>query len=255
MLIDFPSQGSVTTVGRDYADGERVAPHRHRQAQFLYAARGLMRLVTDRGAWVIPPTRAVWIPAGIDHEIFMSGEVQMRTLYVAAGHGPRDSGECCVLAVSSLLRELILRAVALEETGQAVGLPLIQQLILLEIASQEQLPLSLPMPRDRRLQAICLALMAAPDHPHTLDDWGLQVGASPRTLARLFRRELNMSFQEWRQQLRLTEALPRLLAGESVQRVALTLGYGSSRAFSAMFLRLLGKTPREYVRGQARLTS
>ncbi|MCY1448461.1 HTH-type transcriptional regulator NimR [compost metagenome] len=56
-----------------------------------------------------------------------------------------------------------------------------------------------------------------------------------------------MSFNEWRQQLRLTEALPRLLAGQAVQRVAADLGYGSGRAFSAMFRRLLGENPKEYV--------
>ncbi|WP_163069471.1 helix-turn-helix domain-containing protein, partial [Acinetobacter baumannii] len=74
-----------------------------------------------------------------------------------------------------------------------------------------------PMPRDRRLQAICQALLKQPELGLTLDDWGLRVGASSRTLARLFVQELQMSFHEWRQQLRLTEALPRLLAGDSVQ--------------------------------------
>ena len=104
------------------------------------------------------------------------------------------------------------------------------------------MPLYLPMPRDRRLQAICQALLKQPELGLTLDDWGLRVGASSRTLARLFAQELQMSFHEWRQQLRLTEALPRLLAGDSVQVVARDLGYGSTRAFSSMFRRLLGET-------------
>jgi AraC-like DNA-binding protein len=253
MLIEFPGSGHLVAISRDYSNGERVAPHRHRQAQFLYAATGLMRLVTVQGAWVIPPTRAVWIPGGTDHEIFMSGEVRMRSLYVAAEHCPIGLDACCVLAVTPLLRELILRIFMLQEVGKTSGLSLVQQLVLLEITALQRLPLNLPMPRDRRLQAICLALLKAPDHPHTLDDWGLHVGASSRTLARLFRRELGMGFLEWRQQLRLTEALPRLLAGESVQDVAQTLGYGSARAFSAMFRRLLGENPREYLHALERL--
>ena len=109
------------------------------------------------------------------------------------------------------------------------------------------MPLYLPMPRDRRLQAICQALLKQPELGLTLDDWGLRVGASSRTLARLFAQELQMGFHEWRQQLRLTEALPRLLAGDSVQVVARDLGYGSTRAFSSMFRRLLGETPRDYL--------
>ena len=95
--------------------------------------------------------------------------------------------------------------------------------------------------QQRRLQGICLALLRAPDHPNTLEDWAQQVGASSRTLARSFQPQLKMNFNAWRQQLCLMEALPRLLAGERVQSVAQDLGYGSARAFSAMYRRLLGE--------------
>jgi AraC-like DNA-binding protein len=132
--------------------------------------------------------------------------------------------------------------------------PLIQQLMLEELASLENLPLHIPMPTDRRLQNICLALLHTPDHANTLEDWAQQVGASSRTLARLFQQQLQMSFNAWRQQLRLMEALPRLLAGDSVQRVARDLGYGSARAFSAMFRRLLGENPREYLNNLSKLS-
>ncbi len=153
-----------------------------------------------------------------------------------------------MLAVPPLLRELILRLVALEagDTDDEHR-SLVQRLILHEIAALERMPLHLPMPQDRRLQAICLALLETPESTRTLDDWSLEVGASTRTLSRLFAQELGMSFNDWRQQLRLTEALPRLLARHGVQQVAHDLGYGSGRAFSAMFRRLLGENPREYV--------
>ncbi|MCY1401044.1 HTH-type transcriptional regulator NimR [compost metagenome] len=183
----------------------------------------------------------------------MSGQVRMRTLFIPAQSCPTALDECCVLAVTPLLRELILRSIQLQEENDERSQQLVQQLILLEIAALEHLPLALPLPADRRLQAICLTLLKSPEHPYTLEDWGQQVGASSRTLARLFRQELDMSFQEWRQQLRLTEALPRLLAGASVQEVASALGYGSSRAFSAMFQRLLGENPRDYLKSLAHL--
>ena len=104
------------------------------------------------------------------------------------------------------------------------------------------------------MQNICLALLHTPDHANTLEDWAQQVGASSRTLARLFQQQVQMSFNAWRQQLRLMEALPRLLAGDSVQRVARDLGYGSARAFSAMFRRLLGENPREYLNNLSKLS-
>ncbi|WP_342247341.1 AraC family transcriptional regulator [Pseudomonas sp. OTU5201] len=247
MLIRLHQHDRLSAVAHDYQDGAHVERHCHEEAQFLYAARGLMRLVTTAGAWVIPPTQAVWIPPGVEHQIFMAGQVQMRTLFIAADAVPASLDDCCVLAVPPLLRELILRAVQLEEMDAEEHRALVQRLLLHEIAALEHMPLHLPLPEDRRLRAICLALLKAPEQDRTLEDWGLEVGASSRTLARLFARELGMSFNDWRQQLRLTEALPRLLSGQSVQQVATELGYGSGRAFSAMFRRLLGKNPKEYV--------
>ncbi|MGF6204520.1 AraC family transcriptional regulator [Pseudomonas frederiksbergensis] len=251
MLISHFLHGPVSAYPRDYMDGAHQELHQHREAQLLYAVCGTMRVVTAQGAWVIPPTRAVWIPPLVAHEIFMSGEVRMRSLFIAAELSPPSLHQCCVLAVTPLLRELILRAV---QGPQHAENPLIQKLMLEEIAGLENLPLHIPMPEDRRLQGICLALLRTPDHPNTLEDWAQQVGASSRTLARLFQQQLKMNFNAWRQQLRLMEALPRLFAGESVQSVARDLGYGSARAFSAMFRRLLGENPREYLNALNKLS-
>lgn len=252
MLISHFEHGPVSAYPRDYLDGAHQPLHLHREAQLLYAVSGVMRVVTAQGAWVIPPTRAVWIPPEVGHEIFMSGDVQMRSLFIAPELSPTSLQHCCVLAVTPLLRELILRAV---QGPPHAGNPLIQQLMLEELAGLENLPLHIPMPSDRRLQNICLALLREPDHPNTLEDWAQQVGASSRTLARLFQQQLQMNFNAWRQQLRLMEALPRLLAGDSVQAVARDLGYGSARAFSAMFRRLLGDNPREYLNALNQLRS
>jgi len=252
MLISHFEHGPVSAYPRDYLDGAHQPLHLHRESQLLYAVSGVMRVVTAQGAWVIPPTRAVWIPPEVGHEIFMSGDVQMRSLFIAPELSPASLQHCCVLAVTPLLRELILRAV---QGPPHADNPLIQQLMLEELAGLENLPLHIPMPSDRRLQNICLALLREPDHPNTLEDWAQQVGASSRTLARLFQQQLKMNFNAWRQQLRLMEALPRLLAGDSVQSVARDLGYGSARAFSAMFRRLLGDNPREYLNALNQLSS
>lgn len=244
MLINHLRHSPVTAHPADYPEGGYHPWHIHAEAQLLYAVSGMMRLVTKTGAWVIPPTRAVWIPPMVEHETFMSGEVLMRSLFIAGEHCPPGLNQCCVLAVTPLLRELIVRATQGDEHAAN---PLIQQLMLEEVAGLKNLPLHIPMPRDRRLHSICVSVLKAPDHGNTLEDWAQEVGASSRTLTRLFKQELDLSFNAWRQQVRLMEALPRLLDGESVQRVANDLGYGSARAFSAMFSRLLGESPREYL--------
>ena len=127
MLISLLSHSPVTAHPRDYPDGAHQPRHVHAEAQLLYAVSGVMRLITDSGAWVIPPTRAVWIPPMVEHEIYMSGEVLMRSLFIAAEHCPPGLNNCCVLAVTPLLRELIVRAT---QSAEHAANPLIQQLML-----------------------------------------------------------------------------------------------------------------------------
>ena len=249
MFIDHLPQGRIGAVALDYPDGAHVDLHLHSQAQFLYAAQGLMRLVTEAGAWVIPPTRAVWIPPGIEHQIFMSGQVQMRTLFIAAEAAPPSLDACCVLAVPPLLRELILRLVALEagDTDDEHR-SLVQRLILHEIAALERMPLHLPMPQDRRLQAICLELLETPESTRTLDDWSLEVGASTRTLSRLFAQELGMSFNDWRQQLRSPKPCRACSPGTACSRSPTTWATAAAAPSAPCSAACWGKP--EGIRGQ-----
>ena len=107
-------------------------------------------------------------------------------------------------------------------------------------------PLDLPMPTDALLKKISEALTVNPGDNRTLEDWGKSVGATDRTLARLYRLETGMSFRQWRQQMRILESLRRLGRQEEVSTVALELGYNSPSAFIAMFKKALGKTPGQY---------
>jgi len=235
-------------MAKDFPDGYHNRPHRHERAQLIFAAHGAMLVATSAGSWAVPPQRAVWMPGGIVHEIRMVGAVAMRTLYVRADATARLPGGVRVLAVSPLLRELILRACALptayDEAGPAGRL---MTLMLDEIAALPTVALDLPLPRDTRLGRICRALSAEPGATtRTLADWSREAGASPRTLARLFVKETGLTFAAWRQQARLLAATAMLAAGEPITRIALDLGYDSPSAFTAMFKRALGAPPSQY---------
>jgi len=237
----------IAAMAKDFPDGSQTPPHRHRRAQLVFAARGVMVVWTGEGTWVVPPNRAVWMPAETEHAIRSSGAVAMRTLYVRADMASSLPFECCVVSVSPLLRELILRAVELpllyDEAGPAGRL---MSLILDEIRAVPVLPLHLPWPEDGRLRRLCSAIQREPASERRLDDWAASVGASSRTLARLFRKETGMSFTAWRQQVRLVDALSRLATGQPVTTVALDLGYQSPSAFTSMFRRALGRAPTRY---------
>jgi AraC-like DNA-binding protein len=238
---------AVAAMPKDFTDGFEIAPHRHARAQLIYATVGTMRVSTDNAVWAVPPQRALWMPAGVRHSIVMSGDVTMRTLYLRRDAAAGMPDVCRVLPVSPLLRELIVRATELpmryDERGAAGH---VVALILYELHRERSLPLELPMPRDKRLRRLCMALLASPGDQRTLQAWAQAANASPRTLARLFVSETGLTFGAWRQQARVLEAMGRLGGGQAVTDVALDLGYESVSAFSAMFRRASGVSPSAY---------
>jgi AraC-like DNA-binding protein len=168
----------------------------------------------------------------------------MRTLYITQGMTPGMTARPAVIEVSDLLRSLILalirEPVLYDEHGKG---GLIARLILLEVAAARHLPLVVPMPSDPRLRRICGALLTNPELDLTLEDWSFSAGASARTLARLFKRQLNMGFAVWRQRVRFHNAIEALAAGWPIARVARDNGYRSASAFSAAFRKAMGVLP------------
>jgi len=233
---------TLETLATDFPAGARIDPHAHNVHQIVHAERGVMRVMSEAGAWVVPPGRVIWMPARTAHWIDCFTAVEMRTVYLDGDH-PVLPGSCAVWSVSPLMRELLLRLVAGTRPDQE---PALLDLLLSEIETVDQMPLSLPIPEDRRLRRITEALQADPGDTRDLTSWAREAGATPRTLIRLFRRETGMTFREWRRQLRLLAALERLARGEAVTNVALDLGYASPSAFIQAFRDVLGTTPARY---------
>ena len=243
---DLPQ--AIGVMSKEFADGFVIPLHRHERDQLLYAAIGIMRLRTEREAWIVPPDGAVYIPAGTPHSVSMHGAVDMRTLYIEAGKTKERPGGLCVVAVSKLLRELILALCEEPVVYDADGRGgLIAQMIELEIGRVRELSLSVPLPKDPRLQRLCAELLAEPSDRRTLDAWSEVAGASTRTLARLFERDLGMSFNRWRQCIRFHNALEALSRGAPVSGVARQHGYRSASAFSAAFGKVMGMAPSKAV--------
>jgi AraC-like DNA-binding protein/quercetin dioxygenase-like cupin family protein len=238
---------AVVAMAKDFPNGHLIPFHRHTRSQLLYASSGVMTVTTASGIWVVPPLRAIWIPALMGHQINCSGRLSMRTLYIKPAVAPHLGKECCVLSVPPVLRELILYATTLPHLYKPDSpAERIMHVILDLVQSLEVAPLDLPIPKDDRLQKIFVRLTENPADNRSLEEWGGKVGATSRTLARLFRSETGMSFMQWRQQVRILEGLRRLAREEPVTTVALELGYNSPSAFIAMFRNALGRTPGQY---------
>jgi AraC-like DNA-binding protein len=252
----------VRLRSRALAVDSHFEPHRHPWAQLAYCATGLVQVTAAQGdqdgdevTYIVPPSRAVWIAPGARHAVHVLEAAEFRTLYIAASAVPPGWRGCRVLVVSPLLRELIraLDAPAATALTRAREERL-TQLVLDEIAGADTLELGVPMPHaqtgDKRLRSLCEAVLRAPGQRATLAGWAAEAGASERTLARLFRSELGMSYQQWRQQVVLAHALPLLAQGLSVSHVAAASGYASDSAFTAMFKAALGQPPRAFHRRQ-----
>jgi AraC-like DNA-binding protein len=234
----------IAGMAKSFVDGHEIARHSHARDQLLYAVTGIMRIRAEREAWIVPPDRAVYIPGGIAHSVSMRGAVEMRTLYIAPGSAPDLPTSPRAIQVSDLLRALIVALIEepllYDEAGRGGA---IACLIYSEIASAGRLSLVVPMPGDARLSRICTALLEAPGDGRTLDQWAEVAGASARTLARLFREEIGLSFAAWRQRVRFHNALEELVRGEPLARVAARNGYRSASAFSAAFRKAMGASP------------
>lgn len=228
--------------------GHHIAPHWHVRAQFLFAVAGTMAVRTPRRAWIVPTSRALWIPAHTVHEIDMHGQVEMRTVYLDAALSAGMWPDCVVLEVTPLLRELLVRVAEAPAQRGAAGEELLQRLLVAEIRRLPPARLDLPLPASADLLALCERTMA------DLSVWRANaadasaMSLSARTLYRRFLSETGISFSRWKQQARLLEAVKRLSGGTAVTGVALDLGYQSPGAFSTMFRRMLGQTPSAFAR-------
>lgn len=247
-FLDDDIPRPVVAKGVDYPDGHATSPHWHRRGQLLYCSTGVVMVTTPAGAWMMPPQRGMWIPPGVVHDVRMLGPVRMQSLYLEPGAACGMPERCEVVGISPLMRSLLATAVTLPKEYDVDGRDgALMMLIQHEIRLLPPLPLSLPLPSHDILAGRCRAFVLSPTSHDTIEDWGRGLGMSRRTFTRLFRRETGMSFVEWRQQACLMAALPRLAAGERVTIVAIDLGYNNPAAFTAMFKRALGSSPRSYL--------
>jgi AraC-like DNA-binding protein/quercetin dioxygenase-like cupin family protein len=236
----------VTTVS--YPTAHVGDQHCHCYAELLYAESGTVKVTTEFGSWVVLPHRAIWFPPDFSHQADALTAVDLRILFVRPQNCPlRAPRQPRLLQVSSLGRELIRRAAAIPHEYDEQGRDgRIMALLLDEIDWTPAHNLTMPQLHDSRLLAIEQALLANPSDTRTLEEWAVLAGASPRNLARLFLKEAGMSFRFWRELLRAMTAVPRLMDGTSVARLAVELGYKTPGAFAAMFKRVMGITPSQY---------
>ena len=231
----------------EMAENHFFKKHQHPWGQLAYASSGIMKVSVANASFIIPPERALWIPRYTPHEISTRYGASYRSLYINNDWARFLPNSTTSINVDGLLRELILAVThwgenyAVDSTKQRLISVLIDQ-----IQSASTAPLFLNMPKDKRLQKISTILNSDPANSTTLEKWSETIGATPRTLNRLFQKETKMGFVEWRQRLRILYSLERIDRGEAINLIALDMGYDSASAFITMFKKHMGCSPKQY---------
>ena len=260
-----PVRSKMRELGRD----TQVAPHSHPWAQMAISMGGVIRLSLDHATYIVPPSRAIWVPAGLAHAVTMVETAQLYTLYFLPASAGAGAGaawmdqpawqQCRVLQASQLLRALVRELPNASDADPPLSPQALQRehhlsaLVCDELRRAEVMRLGIGLPRDKRLQHLCEAVLADPARHASLQEWALDTGASLRTVARLFRSELGCTFTQWRQQVLLAHAVALAARQMPIAHIAAELDYTPS-AFSAMVRRSVGMTAAAFL-GQHQLQS
>jgi AraC-like DNA-binding protein/quercetin dioxygenase-like cupin family protein len=242
--------GAIVVGTFPLSAGEWIRPHRHPQHQLAWTRRGVLGIAVGDTYWVLPPTRALWLPAGVVHRTGATREAVLCSLYLEPDRCHLHWTEPTPVAVDGLLAHLIahLNRDDLPDDArlraEAVVLDLLRPL--------PTTPIHVPKAVDERVRTVAGALLANPADPRSLDAHARAAGVSRRTMTRLFDSDLGMSFDRWRTHVRLRAALPMLAEGQPVSRVAHTVGYATPSAFLAAFRRTVGTSPSRYLGADAR---
>ncbi|MBC7302680.1 MAG: helix-turn-helix transcriptional regulator [Nocardia sp.] len=245
-----PGVGAIVVGSFPLAAGQWTHEHYHPQHQLAWTRSGVLGVAVGEAHWIVPPTRALWLPAGVAHKTGASRDAVLCSLYFEPDRCAVSWSEPTAIRVDGLLAHLIVHLAQQQLPddqrlrAEAVVLDLLQPL--------PATPIDLPRAVDERVRAVTQALLDNPADARSMEAHARAIGVSRRTLTRLFVQDTGMSFDRWRTHARLQAALALLADGQPVSRVAHTVGYATASAFLAAFRRTVGTSPRRYLGADSR---
>lgn len=226
---------------------EATPAHTHTRGHLVYPARGVLAVATSEGSWIAPPNRVIWTPGGFEHQHRAYGATDMRVIFMVPSLAALLPPRPAVMTTTPLAREALL-ALTAPGPRSAAARARLRRVAIDDLSAAPEHPLYLPEPRDDRLLAVTRLVEQDVAAPDTLARLGRRVGASERTLSRLFQAETGMSFPRWRAQLRIHRALVLLAEGRTVIDTATACGWSNPSSFIDTFTALVGQTPGRYRR-------
>ncbi|MDQ8732711.1 helix-turn-helix transcriptional regulator [Bradyrhizobium sp. LHD-71] len=246
-----PGAGGVEILARSYRSGVRLDPHMHREAQLVFAAKGVMQVQTPRGVWLVPPERAVWVPPRLEHAIDVLSDIEMRTVYFQSRWLAKQKVSAAianefVVRVGALMREAVLAMFEPQcDTARKLTLA---RLVVMDLRDAGDASTFMPMPQHPKARQVANIILGDPTADRDLEELAAEAGISGRTLTRLFPAQTKLTLKSWKQRARVIAAIERLgQPGVSIKQVAAALGFSSTAAFSFAFRDVTGETPTAFL--------
>lgn len=221
-----------------YEQSSCITRHSHRFGQLLRPLSGALKICMSSGAWIVPASYALWVPPDWSHEVFISPGTELSTVCY-----PEGAPRC---AETLVWAEMWPGCTDVFDVPFVVQVP--EDRISASKEKSEMLQEPILLPTDRRARRVALSVLSGHHVEFTLEQWGGFAGASARTIARAFEREVGEGFRRWRMRVQMIDAISLLSHGVTVKSTSYALGYGHPSAFIKAFFDFTGRTPSRYLR-------
>ncbi|MFT3854960.1 MAG: helix-turn-helix transcriptional regulator [Ilumatobacteraceae bacterium] len=238
------TQSGVRTLTFWMGHSSSFGEHVERLHQLSWSPDGTLAAHTPDGRWILPPTQAIWLPAGVPHDVAVLGPASVHCFYFRPDGCRITWDRPTVVGVDPLLGGLLGLLVA-RSMGQPQGRR-VRNVVVDLLTPVEAQPLVLPMPATGPARTAAVAILRDPSDGRSSAEWGRVVGANAKTLQRAFVRETGLTFGQWRTQARLRVALALLADATSIGEVARRVGYREASGFTKAFRRHFGTSPHAY---------
>lgn len=245
-FADHYAQRVLVLRSQSVPHSEEIPWHHHQKGQLVLPLTGVVTSFIDDKMWLVPPRCAVWIPSNVMHRNQISANADVCMVFVDSGALSLPES-ACTLTITPFVRELILHLHSQQpcEENDPASARLVD-VLLDQLMRLEREEFDFPIPDEPILNRLALELIARPNEKRTLSEWASDFAMSERTLARMIKRHVQLTFGQWRSQLHIVLALQKLAINLPIQTISEELGYDSVSAFITFFKKALGKSPRQY---------
>lgn len=245
--LTFQNDQLILLANENINEASEYQPHRHTWGQIIFVKYGVVTLEIEKERFLAPLGFAIWIPPNYEHSCFNHQPARFRSINICEREAEKLSQTPSLLKLSNIALSIIDAFFEKETLTLSTEQDFRKSLVLIDELHDAMIGHTyLPNSQHRLLQPIIKALEQDPSNRLTLKEWAEKVFTTERTLARYFRKELGMSFNEWCQRLRFIHGIALLEQGETIEEIAFKVGYRSASSFIAMFQALSGTTPDRY---------